>query len=62
MVSEEGLNMRRADVDALHLSGLQRPRGLDAHSSGVDNIDEYLETVTKKGDGYLYSTAARTVP
>ena len=23
-------------------------------SSGVDNIDEYLETVTKKGDGYTY--------
>ena len=23
-------------------------------SSGVDDIDEYLETVTKKGDGYVY--------
>ena len=23
-------------------------------SSGVDNIDEYLETVTKKGDGFTY--------
>ncbi len=23
-------------------------------SSGVDAVDEYLETVTKKGDGYFY--------
>ena len=23
-------------------------------SSGVDNIDEYLETVTKKGSGFTY--------
>jgi hypothetical protein len=23
-------------------------------SSGVDNIDEYLETVTKQGEGYTY--------
>ena len=23
-------------------------------SSGVDAVDEYLETVTKKGDGYVY--------
>ena len=27
-------------------------------SSGVDNIDEYLETVVKKGDGFTYSYGA----
>ena len=31
-------------------------------SSGVDNIDEYLETVTPRGDGYVYRYGAADLP
>ena len=31
-------------------------------SSGVDNIDEYLETVTKKGDGFFYKYGSEERP
>ena len=31
-------------------------------SSGVDAVDEYLETVTKKGDHYVYKVGAEERP
>jgi len=31
-------------------------------SSGVDNIDEYLETVTKKDDGFTYKYGTEERP
>src|SRR5512142_2050481 len=31
-------------------------------SSGVDAVDEYLETVTKKGDGYVYRYGSEEHP
>ena len=55
--------LRRADLGpVLHLPGLQRPAGWMHTSSGVDNIDEYLETVTKKGDGYFYKYGTEERP
>jgi acyl-homoserine lactone acylase PvdQ len=56
MVSEEGLNAYGAITwgQFFIYQGFNDRAGWMHTSSGVDNIDEYLETVTKKGDGYLY--------
>jgi acyl-homoserine-lactone acylase len=56
MVSEEGLNAYGAVTwgQFFIYQGFNDRSGWMHTSSGVDNIDEYLETVTKKGDGYVY--------
>ena len=56
MVSEEGLNAYGASTwgQFFIYQGFNDRAGWMHTSSGVDNIDEYLETVTKKGDGYVY--------
>ncbi|HEY1913131.1 MAG TPA: penicillin acylase family protein, partial [Vicinamibacterales bacterium] len=56
MTSEEGLNAYGASTwgQFFIYQGFNEKTGWMHTSSGVDNIDEYLETVTKKGDGYTY--------
>ena len=57
MVSEEGLNAYGALTwgQFFIYQGFNDRAGWMHTSSGVDNIDEYLETVTKKGDGFVYT-------
>src|SRR6476619_5345354 len=56
MVSDEGLNAYGALTwgQFFIYQGFNDRAGWMHTSSGVDNIDEYLESVTKKGDGYVY--------
>ncbi|MBI3491324.1 MAG: acylase [Acidobacteria bacterium] len=56
MTSDEGLNAYGAATwgQFFIYQGFNERVGWMHTSSGVDNIDEYLETVTKKGDGYVY--------
>ena len=56
MTSDEGLNAYGASTwgQFFIYQGFNEKTGWMHTSSGVDNIDEYLETVTKKGDGYTY--------
>ncbi|MHB1223467.1 MAG: acylase [Gemmatimonadaceae bacterium] len=56
MVSEEGLNAYGAITwgQFFIYQGFNERAGWMHTSSGVDNIDEYLETVTEAGDGYSY--------
>jgi acyl-homoserine lactone acylase PvdQ len=56
MVSEEGLNAYGAATwgQFFLYQGFNDRVGWMHTSSGVDAIDEYLETVTKKGDRYFY--------
>ena len=56
MVSDEGLNAYGASTwgQFFIYQGFNEKTGWMHTSSGVDNIDEYLETVTPKGDGYTY--------
>jgi acyl-homoserine lactone acylase PvdQ len=56
MTSGEGLNAYGALTwgQFFIYQGFNERTGWMHTSSGVDNIDEYLETVTKKGDGYTY--------
>jgi acyl-homoserine-lactone acylase len=56
MVSDEGLNAYGALTwgQFFIYQGFNERVGWMHTSSGVDNIDEYLETVTKKGDGFVY--------
>ena len=65
MVSDEGLNAYGALTwgQFFIYQGFNERAGWMHTSSGVDNIDEYLETVTKKGDGftYRYGTEERPV-
>jgi len=65
MVSEEGLNAYGALTwgQFFIYQGFNDRAGWMHTSSGVDNIDEYLESVTKKGDGfvYKYGTSERPV-
>jgi acyl-homoserine-lactone acylase len=64
-VSEEGLNAYGAITwgQFFIYQGFNASAGWMHTSSGVDNIDEYLETVTKQGEGYVYryGTESRTV-
>ena len=56
MVSEEGLNAYGAITwgQFFIYQGFNDRAGWMHTSSGVDNIDEYLETVVKKGDRFYY--------
>ena len=56
MTSAEGLNAYGALTwgQFFIYQGFNERTGWMHTSSGVDNIDEYLETVTKKGDGFTY--------
>src|SRR5579883_64598 len=56
MVSEEGLNAYGAATwgQFFIYQGFNDRAGWMHTSSGVDAIDEYLETVTKKGDRFYY--------
>jgi acyl-homoserine lactone acylase PvdQ len=56
MVSEDGLNAYGAVTwgQFFVYQGFNERAGWMHTSSGVDNIDEYLETVTPKGSGYVY--------
>ncbi len=56
MVSDEGLNAYGAVTwgQFFIYQGFNDRAGWMHTSSGVDAIDEYLETVTKKGDKYFY--------
>src|SRR3954465_7131168 len=56
MTSAEGLNAYGALTwgQFFIYQGFNDRAGWMHTSSGVDNIDEYLETVTKKGDGFTY--------
>ena len=56
MVSEEGLNAYGASTwgQFFIYQGFNDRAGWMHTSSGVDNIDEFLETIIKKGDTLLY--------
>jgi len=56
MVSDEGLNAYGALTwgQFFIYQGFNDRTGWMHTSSGVDNIDEYLETIVKKGDRYFY--------
>lgn len=56
MVSEEGLNAYGAVTwgQFFIYQGFNQRAGWMHTSSGVDVVDEYLETITKRGDGYVY--------
>ncbi len=56
MTSDEGLNAYGAVTwgQFFIYQGFNERAGWMHTSSGVDNIDEYLETVTRRDDGYYY--------
>ncbi len=60
MVSEEGLNAYGAMTwgQFFIYQGFNDRTGWMHTSSGVDNIDEYLETVVQKGDAFYYRVGA----
>jgi acyl-homoserine lactone acylase PvdQ len=60
MTSAEGLNAYGALTwgQFFIYQGFNERTGWMHTSSGVDNIDEYLETVTKKGNGFTYRYGA----
>jgi acyl-homoserine-lactone acylase len=64
MTSGEGLNAYGALTwgQFFIYQGFNDRTGWMHTSSGVDNIDEYLETVTKKGAGYTYRYGAEDRP
>jgi acyl-homoserine-lactone acylase len=64
MVSEEGLNAYGALTwgQFFVYQGFNERAGWMHTSSGVDNIDEYLETVVKKGDGFAYKYGTEERP
>ena len=64
MVSDEGLNAYGAVTwgQFFIYQGFNDRAGWMHTSSGVDNIDEYLETVTKKGDGFVYKYGSEERP
>jgi acyl-homoserine-lactone acylase len=64
MASDEGLNAYGALTwgQFFVYQGFNDRAGWMHTSSGVDNIDEYAETVTKKGDGYTYRYATEDRP
>jgi acyl-homoserine lactone acylase PvdQ len=65
MVSQEGLNVYGASTwgQFFIYQGFNDRLGWMHTSSGVDNIDEYLETVTKKGNklSYKYGKEERAI-
>jgi acyl-homoserine-lactone acylase len=64
MVSDEGLNAYGALTwgQFFIYQGFNERAGWMHTSSGVDNIDEYLETVVKKGDAFYYKYGAEERP
>jgi acyl-homoserine-lactone acylase len=64
MTSSEGLNAYGALTwgQFFIYQGFNERTGWMHTSSGVDNIDEYLETVTKKGSGFTYRYGAEDRP
>jgi len=64
MVSDEGLNAYGALTwgQFFIYQGFNERAGWMHTSSGVDNIDEYLETVTKKDDGFTYKYGTEERP
>ena len=64
MVSEEGLNAYGAITwgQFFIYQGFNDRAGWMHTSSGVDNIDEYLETIVKKGDQLFYKYGAEERP
>jgi acyl-homoserine lactone acylase PvdQ len=64
MVSDEGLNAYGAITwgQFFIYQGFNDRAGWMHTSSGVDNIDEYLETVTKKGDAFTYRYGSEQRP
>ena len=64
MTSDEGLNAYGASTwgQFFIYQGFNEHVGWMHTSSAVDAIDEYLETVTKKGDGYVYKHGSDELP
>src|SRR5690242_11429888 len=64
MVSDEGLNAYGALTwgQFFVYQGFNDRAGWMHTSSGVDNIDEYLETIVKKGDKYFYKYGSEERP
>jgi len=64
MVSDEGLDAYGAITwgQFFIYQGFNDRTGWMHTSSGVDNVDEYLETVTKNGDGYVYKYGSEERP
>jgi acyl-homoserine-lactone acylase len=64
MVSEEGLNTYGALTwgQFFIYQGFNDRTGWMHTSSGADNIDEYLETIVKKGDAYVYKYGSEERP
>ena len=60
MTSDEGLNAYGAATwgQFFIYQGFNDRLGWMHTTSGADGVDEYLETVTKKGDGYVYKFGA----
>jgi acyl-homoserine-lactone acylase len=64
MSSDEGLDAYGAVTwgQFFIYQGFNERAGWMHTSSGVDNIDEYLETVTSKGDGFVYKYGSEERP
>jgi acyl-homoserine-lactone acylase len=64
MVSDEGLHAYGAATwgQFFLYQGFNEHAGWMHTSSGVDAVDEYLETVTKKGAGYVYKYGSEERP
>ena len=64
MVSDEGLNACGALTwgQFFIYQGFNDRAGWMHTSSGVDNIDEYLETIVRKGDRYFYKYGSEERP
>jgi acyl-homoserine-lactone acylase len=64
MVSDEGLDAYGAVTwgQIFVYQGFNATAGWMHTSSGVDNIDDFLETVTKQGDRYMYRHGSDNLP
>jgi acyl-homoserine-lactone acylase len=64
MVSEQGLNAYGASTwgQFFVYQGFNENVGWMHTSSNVDNIDEYVETTEKRGDGFVYQYGAEQRP
>ncbi len=64
MASDEGLNAYGAVTwgQFFIYQGFNDRTGWMHTSSGVDDVDEYLETVSKKGDGFVYRYGSEERP
>ena len=64
MVSDEGLDAYGASTwgQFFIYQGFNEHTGWMHTSSGVDAVDEYLETITKKGDKYFYKYGSEERP